>query len=242
MSGEPSPGNCRRFAIDPGVLRLFPGMTIVGAVVRGVDNRAAPESLDAAWADAWRAAGDLDVPNAQSHPSVRALRERFKDAGVSVKRFPTSIEAMLRRALKGGEPFRINPLVDLYNALSLTHVCPAGAFDLDALSGPLELRFTRDGDTFTALDADGAVDVDPGEIAYANGTVVLTRHFMWRQSRQALVGPATCDAVLVAEIPGELGRGAADAFLDDLRAGLERHFGPVSAAFSLDEDEPVAEW
>ena len=51
-----------------------------------------------------------------------------------MKRFPISIEAMLRRALKGGA-FRINPLVDLYNALSLRHICPAGAVDLDAV-GP----------------------------------------------------------------------------------------------------------
>jgi DNA/RNA-binding domain of Phe-tRNA-synthetase-like protein len=39
--------------------------------------------------------------------------------GVSGRKFPSSIEALLRRAFKGGEPLRINPLVDFYNAVSL---------------------------------------------------------------------------------------------------------------------------
>ncbi|MDP8946327.1 MAG: hypothetical protein M3N03_10425 [Actinomycetota bacterium] len=39
--------------------------------------------------------------------------------GVSGRKFPSSIEDLLRRAFKGGEPLRINPLVDFYNAVSL---------------------------------------------------------------------------------------------------------------------------
>ena len=78
-----------------------------------------------------------------------------------MRHFPTSIEALLRRAMKGGSPFRINPLVDFYNAVSLRRVVPVGGFDLDRVPGPLSVRLTRDGDTFSALDADGAVPVPP---------------------------------------------------------------------------------
>ena len=39
---------------------------------------------------------------------------------------------------------------------------------------------TRPGDEFTALDAGEAEVVAPGEVAYASGNVILTRHFIWR--------------------------------------------------------------
>ncbi len=98
--------------------------------------------------------------------------------GVSGRRFPSSIEALLRRAFKGGEPPRINPLVDFHNSVSLRHVVPAGGFDLEDIDGPLELRLTRQKDTFQPLDGSSEVGVEPGEVAYACGNEILTRYFI----------------------------------------------------------------
>jgi hypothetical protein len=81
---------------------------------------------------------------------------------------------------------------------------PVGGFDAGALAGPFELRLSRLGDRFHALDEDNAVDVPPGEVSYAVGNEVLTRHFVWRQSRRGLIGPGTTDAILVSEILGIL--------------------------------------
>lgn len=231
-----------QFSIDPAILERFPGMRIVAAVAHGLDNRAAPDGLDPAWIESWSRAGRLDLDDARSHPTVAALRARFRDAGVSMKRFPTSIEAMLRRALKGGEPFRINPLVDFYNTLSMRHVLPAGAFDLATLPGDIDLRFTREGDRFTALDAQAPIEVPAGEIAYASAQVVLTRHFMWRQAREALVHPHTSEVFLVSEVPAEAGEDAAREMLADMSSGLERFFGVTPHTFVLDAANPGVRW
>ena len=220
-----------RFAVEPKIFDYFPGLHLAVAVVRGLRNTAS-ETLAQRWREAWREAGARDLPNAQSHPYVNAWREHLRGAGVSGKKFPTSIEAMLRRALKGGEPFHINPLVDFYNALSLHHVVPAGAWDLDEVPDDLQLRFTRAGDHFTALDETQAVAVAEGEIAYASGPLVLTRHFMWRQARQALVRPETRNVFLISEIPGVAGRKVAEAMRRDMVSGLAQHFG-VAAKSAL---------
>ena len=151
--------------------------------------------------------------------------------GVSGKEFPSSIEAVLRRAMKGGPPFSINPLVDFYNTVSLRHTVPAGGFDLDGFHQPLELRLTRDGDVFTSLELDNAVPVAPGEVAYASGNVILTRHFVWRQARQALITPVTRSAVLLSEVLGELGHTVSKHVLDDFVAGLSRHFGVTAESW-----------
>src|SRR5579884_3425053 len=143
-----------RFVVEREVFERFPGIRIVVAPARGVDNTVARPGVEQAWREAWARASAEGAPygNAQSHPRVRPWRERFTAMGVSGKQFPSSVEALLRRALKGGEPFTINPLVDMYNAVSLRHVVPVGGFDLADVRGPIELRLTREGDTFAALD------------------------------------------------------------------------------------------
>jgi DNA/RNA-binding domain of Phe-tRNA-synthetase-like protein len=218
---------------------------IAVAIAHGLDNAAARPGIEAAWREAWDVAGREGVAygNAQSHPRVRPWRDRFQALGVSGKQFPSSIEALLRRALKGGEPFHINPLVDWYNAISLRHVVPAGAFDLAPIAGPLDLRLTRAGDRFLALDAAEPVDVPPGEVAYADGATILTRHFVWRQAKTALLEAHTRDVVLLSEVLGEVGAGVAEAVLADFRAGLEGEFGvPLDATAIVDEAHPMLAW
>ena len=201
-----------RLVVEPRIFDCFPGLHLPVALARDLRN-APSEALRSEWHEAWQEAGARDLPNAQTHPYVNAWREHLRGAGVSGKKFPTSIEAMLRRALKGGEPFHINPLVDFYNTLSLRHVVPAGAWDLDEVPADLQLRFTRAGDHFTSLDETQAVAVAEGEIAYASGPVVLTRHLMWRQARQALVQPETRQRIPDFGNPGHRGpeRGGGDA-------------------------------
>lgn len=234
-----------QFTIEPAIFERFPGITIAVAVARGIDSERAQPTIAARWQEGWSAASAAaSYGNAQSHPRVRPWRDRLQAMGVSGKQFPSSIEALLRRALKGGAgaPFSINPLVDWYNTISLHHFVPAGAFDLEPMPGALELRLSRAGDTFTSLDEDEPVDVPPGEVSYASGSVILTRQFVWRQARTGLVTPATRDVFLVSEVLGEVGRAVAEAVAKDFRAGLREHFGVASRTFLLDAQERTIEW
>lgn len=233
-----------RFSIEPTVFARFPGLHIVAAVATGLDNAAPHPSVSEQWRVVWQRAGSDGAihGNAQSHPRVRPWREHFQAMGVSGKQFPSSIEALLRRAMKGGEPFSINPLVDFYNTLSLRHTVPAGAFDLRALDTAVDLRLSRAGDSFTALDDAEPIDIPPGEVSYAQGTTILTRHFVWRQSRTGLVASQTRDILFVSEILGELGPRVAEQLATDLRDGLRRHFNSTADVRLLDEAAPTAEW
>lgn len=225
-----------RFTVDKDILACFPGMKLAVVVARGIDNRPDRPAIRAELAQAWQQAGQAAAAcgNPQSHPAIVPWVERFKALGVSRKEFPTSIEALVRRAGKGGEPFAINPLVDFYNAVSLRHLVPAGGFDLDQLAAGLQLRFTRAGDTFQALDEAAPGPVPAGEIAYADGPDIITRHFVWRQARHGLIRPESGNVLLISEIPGEVGEGVAPEVLAALAAGVRAHFGVLPAARLLD--------
>lgn len=232
------------FIVASEVFARFPGLRLAVAVASGLDNTTARPQIAGEWRAVWETAGrEAHVyGNAQSHPRVRPWRERFAALGVSGKQFPSSVEALLRRAMKGGEPFSINPLVDWYNTISLRHTVPAGGFDLAHVAGPLELRLSRAGDTFTALDAAVPESVPPGEVSYAAGTTILTRHFVWRQARTALLAPETRDVFLVSEVLGEVGEEPAAAVRAGFTRGLRDGFGVTPVSWVLDAAHPSAAW
>lgn len=231
------------FAIQADVFMRIPNLRIAVAVAGGLDNAASHPGVEALWRAAWENAASAAVyGNAQSHPRVKPWRDTFTRMGVSGKQFPSSVEALLRRAMKGGEPFIINPLVDLYNAISLTRLVPAGAFDLDDIHDMLELRLSRPGDTFQALDEEAPFAVPEGEVSYGTGTIIITRHIVWRQSRAGLVTPQTRRAILVSEVLAELGPDAPAEVAGDFARDLREYFGVPSHTWVLTPDQPSIAW
>jgi DNA/RNA-binding domain of Phe-tRNA-synthetase-like protein len=168
-----------------------------------------------------------------------------KVANVSSKKYPQSNESLLKRALKeknAGRP--ISPVVDFYNSISIKHAVTAGAFDLQELraaSAPLELRLARDEDGFVALDAAADAEpanVDKGEILYAQGNTVLTRHMAWRQSKQALVTDDSTEVMFMSEVVNDGAVGAEPTKLSraiaiSLQDGLREFFGVESTVAIL---------
>lgn len=233
-----------QFTVAPEIFHRLPGLVIVVAWATGIDNAQAYPTVDEDWASSWATAGLLvdTLPNPQSHPHVKVWGDRLKAAGVSRKDFPPSVEAVLRRAMKRGPRFAINPLVDFYNAVALQHVVPAGAFDVGALSHDVVLRASRAGDSFWALDADAPVPVPGGEIAYAAGSTVLTRQLMWRQSQAGLVTSATKTVLFMSELlpehPADLPHRVADGFQE----GFQRHFGVEPHMGRVTVDDPTFTW
>ncbi len=230
--------------VAPVIFERFPRMRVIVVLAHDIDNsHAMPELADrlhSVWMQAAREAQPYG--NAQSHPHIRPWREQFRAMGVSSKKFPSAIEALLRRVLRGDEPVSINALVDFYHTVSLRYIVPVGGFDLDALSAPLELRLTRGGDSFQALDEEEPYAVPVGEVAYASGQTILTRHLMWRQAKTGLLTAHTHSAVLVAEIPGTTEAELAATVCDSLHSGLERYFGVAVRSCILDSAHLITPW
>jgi DNA/RNA-binding domain of Phe-tRNA-synthetase-like protein len=236
-----------RFVVSPKIFELYPGLKLPVVVAQGLEPTANSIRVEKLWREAWEEAGLLasTYANAQSHPRVAAWREAMAATGVSGRKYPSSVESLLRRAFKGGEPPHINPLVDFYNSISLRYVVPAGGFDLALLGDALELRLTREADTFRPLDSASAERVEPKEVAYASGNEILTRHFVWKQSHTGLLNESTRSVFLVSEVLGEVEEsadGLAQAVLEDLCEGLRRHFGAEPVNFLVEQRVPAASW
>ena len=232
------------FSIEAEVFTMFPGITLAVAVGTGIRPELRADQVAHQWRAAWETAGRAALvwPNPQSHPRVKPWRDAFRAMGVSPRDYPSSIEAMLRRAMKGSTAFSVMPLVDFYNTVSLTHIVPVGGFDLDRVHRGVALRRTRSGDHYRALDQEEAIGVPPGEVAYADGSTILTRHFVWRQASEGLIRPTTRNVFLVSEVLGPVGRHVAHEVLRDLSDGLTTLFEAETATFILDAEHVHASW
>ena len=141
-------------------------------------------------------------------PGIAAWRAAYKAFGIKQTRYRSSVERLLKNVLAGRPLARINSFVDAYNAVSLAHVLPLGADDLDKITPPLAFRTARDGDSFVDMadggDAEGeaAEAPKPGEVVYADADHVLCRRWNWRQDARSLITPATARAVVTLQSNG----------------------------------------
>ncbi|MGB0679453.1 MAG: B3/4 domain-containing protein [Polyangiales bacterium] len=191
--------------VEPEIWTRFAGMQLVVVLGQGLDNQALRPSLQAQGTQLQeRVRAQWRYANAQSHPQIAAWRQVMKQMGLSPKKHASAIEALTRRVLSGKALPSINPLVDLYNMVSVAHTVPIGGWDLDGVAGgSIRLTCTRGGESFTELGSTTPVAVAAGEIAYTDDEVLVTRHFVWRQAERGKVTPATRRFVLISEIlPG----------------------------------------
>ena len=132
------------FAIEPAFWELFPQAEIGIVVARGIDNaHESSEDVKAALAEANKAAlAHVPDPTISKNPAVAVWREAFQQFKTK-KGARSSIEALLKRASGGREVGSINPLVDIYNTVSLTYALPCGGEDIDTFAGDLRLTVTR---------------------------------------------------------------------------------------------------
>jgi DNA/RNA-binding domain of Phe-tRNA-synthetase-like protein len=154
---------------------------------------------------------------------IAAWRRAYRAFGVKRTSYRSSVERLVKNVLAGRELARINGFVDAYNAVSLAHVMPLGADDLDRVDGDLAFRFARTGDSFVDMAREQGADANdppkPGEVVYADAANVLCRRWNWRQDARSLVTPATRCAVVTVQANGW---GDLEAAVDDLLALLAR--------------------
>ena len=108
----------------------------------------------------------------------------------------------------------VNPLVDIYNAVSLTWGFPVGGEDLDAFRGDLRLDVSAGGDPFLALGDEAEEPTLPGEVCYRDDAGAVCRCWNWRDGQRTMLTEDTVNAFLVIE-------SVAPERREDLRRALE---------------------
>lgn len=118
---------------------------------------------------------------AEAH--LNAWSEAFRAFGAKPKRTPCSAEALRKRVLRDGSMAALDPVVDLYNAVSLRYAVPVGGENLDAYSGSPRLIIASGSEPFdTMKEGQPALEYpDAGEVVWCDDVGVTCRRWNWRQ-------------------------------------------------------------
>lgn len=213
------------FVVDPRIFETFPGVRIGVIAAHGVDNRVGDPEIGRLLDAAQRhAAEQLAGVAVIEHPAIAPWREAYRRFGAKPKKTRSSIENLVRRLLKGDPLPSINPLVDLYNAVSLRHLLPVGGEDLDRTAGPIRLTFAGEDEApVRLLGEKQARPPYPGEVIYTDDAGAICRRWNWKEADRTQLTPETRRAVFVIEALPPASEEALVAALDDL-AGLVARF------------------
>lgn len=185
---------------DP-IFEEFPGLAVGVVILHEIDNsqqRAEVTGLlrqaEAALPDQ---VGEIAVTE---HPNIATWRDAYRKFGAKPKDYPSSIENLARRVLKGATIGDINLLVSLYNTISLRYLLPVGGEDLDKIVG--DVLLTRAGDDEPALFLLGEKEARApraGEIIYKDDVGAICRRWNWKEADRTKLTQETRNALLVIE-------------------------------------------
>lgn len=228
-----------RFIADESFWNLFPDARLGVLVVRNLDNSAQDyPAIQAALAEAHeKALGHVPAETWTDNDVVMRWREAFQKFKTK-KGARASIEALLKRVSNGNTIGSINPLVDVYNAISLQYGVPVGGEDLAAVQGDVMLTLADGGEAFRPLGSDADEPALPGELVYKDAAGAICRCWNWREAERTMLTNSTTDAIMVLE--------AVDSSTDDtfwqateaLAESIRTHLGANVDVHRVTRDQP----
>jgi lysyl-tRNA synthetase, class I len=204
----------RELRIDPSVVKDYPDMA-VGYLVADVSVEQDGGVVDNIQELVERLG--LTRDNLKDQVEISVWRSVYKNFGVKPSDYRSSVEALVRRAIDG-KPAKVNSIVDLYNYLSVKHLLPMGAMDLDQIQGDIELRYGNEGEEADLLGVERPVKVLKTQVIYADAQRVITWLWNYRDAKGTAVTASTKRAIFFAD--SLVGAARAEEAIDELARTL----------------------
>ncbi|HET9227032.1 MAG TPA: phenylalanine--tRNA ligase beta subunit-related protein [Thermoanaerobaculia bacterium] len=223
-----------RIEIDPAVLEQFPDCRVGGFLARGL--RAAAVKPEEPTLEG------VSLETLTEEPRIREWRKAYQQIGVKPSTYRGSAEQLARRLLKGSWISTPLPMVNLYSAVSVKHLTPMGAYDVERLPEPsVVLRFPREGDVFQPLGGRPEdMPLRSNVVVYASGSEITCWAFNHRDSAKTALHDETDLGIFMAEAVSPLQYESLDAAFSELARELREAGAEVGELASADASQSVA--
>lgn len=229
----------KKFIIEKDFLEIFPEAKIGVLVCEGIDNHIKDEGRYEEYLNesCKKALIHVSNPEFTENPIIRTWRDAFYKFKTK-KGARCSIEALLKRISKGGEIGCINPLVDIYNGISLKYGVPVGGENIDAFVGDNRLTVADGNEEFITLGSDKSEPPYPGEVVYKDDAGAICRCFNWRESVRTMLTEDTKNAFMCIETVSGEGNDVMEQALSELKKMIEEDLGGKCEKYILSKDMP----
>lgn len=189
-----------KMKISKKIIEKYPKLEIGVLIARNINNTKDNETIqDLIRKTEKNIREEINIEKIIEIPIIAKWREIYKSFGAKPSKYRNSIEALLKRIVNEKNLYKINPLVDIYNYISLKYKMTVGGEDIDKIEGELVLDFAKGYEEFTPL---GSSENEPpweGEIVYKDDKGVICRCWNWREGERTKLTNDTKKAVIVIE-------------------------------------------
>jgi DNA/RNA-binding domain of Phe-tRNA-synthetase-like protein len=224
--------------IDPAIWKIAPGfraLSLDARIASDATCRPVPARFSLARAIEKVVAGQPGW--AEAH--LAAWADVFRAFGAKPQRTPCSAQSLRDRVLKTGTLSSIDPVVDLYNAVSLQFAVPVGGENASAYVGRPRLVVADGSEVCDTVKNGGPATEHPaaGEVVWRDDVGVTCRIWNWRQGvRTRLDGSATHMWFVLESLP-QMPIEALHEAGDMLLTGLNSMFGETQSSVTLLQGE-----
>lgn len=171
---------------------------IVVATVHGLDTLAAlPEQLETELQQIEAAVLKQSLESLEDNQVVQGYYEMIQKIKRSKKKYPSTVEALIKNVQRRESLPRINSVVDLYNLEALTSYFSIGAHDLRKITFPIEFTVSGREDVFHPIMS-SEKKVMPFDYLYRDQNGVLA-YLDCRDSEDYKLDEQTTDAIFVIQ-------------------------------------------
>ncbi|HII4454359.1 B3/4 domain-containing protein [Clostridium perfringens] len=219
----------KKFIIEDDFWELFPNAKIGIITCNGIDNTIKDENQYKDMISQGEKEALNHLPNEEfsSNEVIKVWRDAFKKFKTK-KGARSSIEALLKRVSTGKGLGTINPLVDIYNSISLKYAMPCGGEDMDKFIGDIRLTKATGDESFITLGSDKSEPPYEGEIVYKDDEGAICRCWNWRESVRTMLTEDTKNAFLCIELVDENREKDFENTLKELSQLVEENLGGKS--------------
>lgn len=227
----------KKFIIEDDFWTLFPSAKIGVVVCQGIDNSVRDvEKYETLLQEAQKEAHKfIELEEFSQNPAISVWRDAFQKFKTK-KGARSSIESLLKRVKTGNQIGTINPLVDIYNSISLRYGFPCGGEDIDTFAGDLRLTQAIGDESFVPLGKDENASPYEGEIIYKDAEGAICRCWNWREALRTMLTENTKNAFLCLETVDETRTDELNLALKELSDLVTHHLGGVAKIEVLDRN------
>lgn len=204
----------KKFIVENGFWDLFPDAVIGVVICKNINNSIVNEEyyknlIMNSEKEALKYVTDIEFSN---NEVIKVWRDGFKKFKTK-KGARSSIESLLKRVKNGNHIGNINPLVDIYNGISLKYALPCGGEDLDKFIGDMKLTRATGDESFITLGTDKSEPPYTDELIYKDDIGAICRCLNWREAVRTMLTEETKNAILCMELIN-------DSRIEDLKKAL----------------------
>ena len=185
------------FYVEKRVLDL--GLKIKFVVIEGIDNHKTSSFLDKKDELLNKLINDYKDLNIDEDKILSGFHKIHENGEISKRKNTPASENLIRSLIERDTFYSINPIVDIYNIISIKSKLCLGAHDIDKVSGNVTLRFHNGSETFIPV-GDGTIHkVKLNEYSYIDDNNDILCRLEVRQVEKTKVTEDTKNVFYIVE-------------------------------------------